>query len=365
MTDLEHERVTLVTGPRSGLPVIVAVHSTALGQAVGGCRLWRYDDWALALDDALRLSRAMTLKCALAGLPLGGGKSVIALPAGVDLTPETRRKVLLDLGDVIESLGGVYGVGEDVGTTAEDMLVISERTTHVYGLPVATGGMGEPSAPTAVGVYEAIRVTCHELYGTPDVAGRRVTVVGLGQVGSRLTRRLAAEGAKVTVTDIDPAKRQLAAELGAEWVTVDEACSTPADLLVPAALGGLLSPETVATLQCSAVVGPANNQLVCDDVADLLAGRGVLWAPDFLVNAGGVIYGASVEMANASAEEAMAAVGQIGETLRQVYDRAARDGVTPLRAALEVARDRITAAAAQPATSGRETRTSETAAIPA
>jgi leucine dehydrogenase len=342
---LDHERVVIGRGDRSGLPVIVAVHSTALGQAVGGCRLWRYANWTDGLDDALRLSSAMTLKCAVSGLPLGGGKSVIALPPDVELTAAARRDVLLDLGDVIESLGGSYGAGEDVGTTADDMLTISERTKHVYGLPVATGGMGEPSAPTAVGVYESIRVTCQLLYGSSDLAGRTVTVIGLGQVGSRLASRLRAEGAKLTVTDIDERRRSFASDIDATWVALDEACSTEADLLIPAALGGLLTRELVPSLRCDAIVGPANNQLASDDVADLLAERGILWAPDFLVNAGGVIYGANMEMAKRTPEQAMAAVQAIGTTLHDVYTRSMSERVTPLAAATMLAQDRIAGAA--------------------
>ena len=341
MTGLDHERVVVATGKRSGLPVIVAVHSTVLGQAVGGCRMWQYSDWQHALDDALRLSSAMTLKCALAGLPLGGGKSVIALPVGVTLQGEARRDALHDLGDVIESFGGSYGVGEDVGTTAEDMLVIGERTKHVYGLPVASGGMGEPSEPTAVGVYEAIKVTCEHLYGAPDVAGHTLTIIGLGQVGSRLAERLVADGATVTVTDIDEGKRALATELGAQWVPLDQAATLPTEILVPAALGGLLTADLVPSLQCEAVVGPANNQLASDDVADLLADHKVLWAPDFLVNAGGVICGARMEMANDSREEALVAVTRIGETLRDVFTRAAERGTTPLEAASALAAERL------------------------
>lgn len=185
MDRLKHEKVFISTGRRSGLPVIVAVHSTALGQAVGGCRLWRYDDWRAGLDDALRLSAAMTLKCALASLPLGGGKSVLAIPPQVEPTAELRRDVLHDLGDVLESLGGTYGVGEDVGTNAQDLATVAERTRFAYGLPEASGGTGEPSAPTAVGVYQSILVTAEQIWGTADLAGRRISVLGLGQVGSR------------------------------------------------------------------------------------------------------------------------------------------------------------------------------------
>ena len=250
MTQLTHEKVLISTGPRSGLPVIVAVHSTVLGQAVGGCRLWTYDEWQDGLADALRLSSAMTWKCSLAGLPLGGGKSVLAIPPGTDLTEDLRRAVFHDLGDLVESLGGSYGVGEDVGTTAQDMATVAERTAFAYGLPETQGGMGETSEPTAAGVFASILVTAEEVWGNPDLDGRRVAVLGMGQVGSRLATRLRAAGATLVVSDIDPAKRGLTSTLEAEWLDPEAILEADADLLVPAALGGLLTPSTVPALNC-------------------------------------------------------------------------------------------------------------------
>ena len=291
----EHERVEIAVGERSALPVIIAVHSTALGQAVGGCRLWTYRDWRDGLEDALRLSEAMTLKCALAGLALGGGKSVIALPPESALSAERRRAAMLDLGDAVDSFHGSYGVGEDVGTTAEDMLVARERTQYAYCLPASQGGAGEPSEPTAEGVRAAIGVTLARTHGGSDVLGRQISIIGLGQVGSRVARRLAADGAQLLVSDIDPAKRGLADELGARWTDPETALRAEVDLLVPAALGGVLNAATVGELRCTAIAGPANNQLADDGVADLLHARGILWAPDFVVNAGGVIYGSAME----------------------------------------------------------------------
>jgi leucine dehydrogenase len=344
MGALEHERVVVVQGQRTGLTIIIAVHSTALGQAAGGCRMWRYASWRDGLDDALRLSQAMTWKSALAGLPLGGGKSVIALPPAYELNPDERRNVMLDLGDVVESLGGAYGVAEDVGTTAEDLLVASERTRYAYCLPESAGGSGEPSAPTAVGVYEAIRATCEHVFGADTVAGRTFTVIGLGQVGGRLARRLATDGAQLTVTDIDPTKRTVADELGARWIEPDGAYAEPCDVLVPAALGGVLTPAVVESLRCRAIVGPANNQLADDDVAELVAARGIVWAPDFVVNAGGVVYGALVDVGGVSPDDALAKVREIGATLRRVYALAAETATTPAAAALSLARQRVAAA---------------------
>lgn len=344
MEDLQHERVVIVRGTRSGLPVIVAVHSTVLGMAAGGCRMWTYPSWQDGLADALRLSEAMTYKSALAGLRNGGGKSVIALPPGHVLSPEQRRDVMLDLGDVVASLDGIYGVAEDVGTTAEDMLVVSERTRYAYCLPVSEGGSGEPSAPTAIGVFEAIKVTCAALFAEPSVAGRRFTVIGLGQVGSRLATSLAEAGAQLVVTDVDVTKRGLAEGLGATWVEPSEALTRPTDIIVPAALGGMFTRTNVDSLNCLAIVGPANNQLETDDVADLLAERRILWAPDFVVNAGGVIFGALVDAAGRSEAEAMTQVHEIGATLRRVYEVATESDITPAAAALRLAQDRIAAA---------------------
>ena len=341
---MEHEKVVITRGERSDLPVIVAVHSTALGQAAGGCRMWHYPTWQDGLADALRLSEAMTLKSSLAGLSLGGGKSVIALPPGHQLSADQRRAVMLDLGDVVESLAGSYGVAEDVGTTAEDMAVVAERTRFAYCLPAAQGGSGEPSAPTAVGVHQAIRATCAQLYGDPSPAGRRFTLVGVGQVGSRLARLLADDGASLTLSDVDASKQLLASELGAAWGDPAEAMFGETDVLVPAALGGVFTAEVVGRLRCRAVVGPANNQLVSEDVADAFGEHGVLWAPDFVVNSGGVIFGSLVDAQHVAPDVAMAKVEQIGATLAHVYADADSRGVTPYAAAVGLARQRVAAA---------------------
>lgn len=336
---LAHERVVSVVGRRSGLPITVAVHSTALGAALGGCRLWSYDAWEDGLADALRLSSAMTLKCAVAGLPTGGGKSVINVPSG-GLAGERRTAALRDLGEVVESLGGSYRTAEDVGTTSADMLVVRELTDHVVGLPVDNGGVGEPAAPTAIGVYSAVRSTAARI-GEADLAGLRITVSGLGQVGSRLARRLAESGAVLTLSDLDPDRRSLARELGAVWADVGDALTRPADIVVPAGVGGVLTRSAIASLDCRAVVGPANNQLADPDGDEALAARGIVWAPDFVVNSGGAIATILLEVEGVDSAEVDRRLHGIGATLDAIFDLATAHSITPLRAAVRLAEARL------------------------
>lgn len=345
LPDFTHERVEVTTGPRSGLVITVALHSSVLGSALGGARLWTYPSWSDAVSDALRLSAAMTLKNAAAGLDAGGGKSVVCLPEGTVLDADRRRAAFLDLGDVVETFDGRYRTAEDVGSTTEDMLVVSERTAHVVGLPDAVGGSGEPAGPTSLGVYESLRATLEQVTGSGDVAGRRITVSGLGQVGSRLAVRLATEGAVLTVTDVNPAKRHLAAELGAQWAEPGTEHLVAADVFVPAGIGGLLTDEVIDALAARAVCGPANNPLADRSGAERLAQRGILYAPDFVVNAGGVIYLDLEAKRLAGREETMARVAAIGDTLRLIFGEAAARGITPLAAAEERAAARLAAGA--------------------
>ncbi|MBR22611.1 MAG: glutamate dehydrogenase [Leifsonia sp.] len=342
LPELTHERVEFVTGPRSGLPIGIALHSTALGPGLGGCRLWHYGHWAEALGDVMRLSAAMTLKNSLAGLDYGGGKAVIALGEGDAADADRRRDALLDLGDLVETFDGTYITTEDVGATEHDMVVVRERTRHVVGLPATLGGAGEPAEGTALGVHASLEVVLERLWDSPAVAGRSFVISGLGQVGSRLARQLAAGGATLFVTDLVD-KRALAAELGATWIEPEEALTTPADILVPAGLGGVLTAETIDSLPVRAVVGPANNPLAEREGATLLEERGILYAPDFLVNAGGVIHLALIaEGATSAALDAR--LHAIGDTLARVLDAAESEGITPLAAAEAIAFDRVSAA---------------------
>ncbi|MGW9629009.1 Glu/Leu/Phe/Val dehydrogenase dimerization domain-containing protein [Microbacterium sp. NPDC055521] len=346
LPEFTHERVEVTTGRRSGLFIAVALHSSVLGSALGGARLWTYPHWSDALGDALRLSAAMTLKNAAAGLDAGGGKSVIGLAPGETLDADRRRDAFLDLGDAVELMGGLYRTAEDVGSTTDDMLTVSERTQHVVGLPSTVGGSGEPAGPTSLGVYASLQAVLERVTGSADAAGRRITISGLGQVGGRLASRLAEQGAQLTVTDINPARRQLADEIGATWVEPGTEHLVAGDVFVPAGIGGVLTDEVIDALDVKAVCGPANNPLAYRSGADRLAQRGVLYAPDFVVNAGGVIYLDLEAKHIGSSDEIMQRVAGIGDTVRRILDDAEARGVTPLLAAEELAAARLRAGAA-------------------
>jgi leucine dehydrogenase len=333
---VEHEQLTVRRGSRTGLPIAVAIHSTALGPAAGGCRFWRYPDWRDAVEDALRLSKAMTYKCAVAGLSYGGGKTVVPFDASVD-----RQAVLEDVADVVDTFGGCYLTGPDVGTSAADMVVMRRRTPYAYCLPESQGGTGSSSGPTAVGVLAALRAAARTVLGADDLTGRRVVVSGLGSVGAILARSLAGE-AEVVVSDVDSAKRRTADELDLSWVEPEKALETPADIVVPAAVGGVLSPESVARLDCALVVGPANNQLTDDSVAAVLADRGIVWVPDFVASAGGVIYTLSRESDHLDAAGALARVTGIGATVGKLLAQAHANRTTPLAEAIALADRRLT-----------------------
>ena len=336
----------MIRGERSGLYCAVAINSTVLGPSLGGCRLWTYRTVGEGVADALRLSRAMTLKAAVAELPLGGGKGVIIQPAASALSRRRRHDALLDFGDLVQSLDGRYVTAEDVGTSSRDMSVIAQRTEHVVGLARRRGGSGDPSPLTALGVLEAIRATCERRFGEASLRERSVCVLGLGHVGSRVARLCVDDGAEVAASDVDPSRRGLADALGVRWLEPQTAAAANVDVLVPCALGGLLTEATIGTLRCQAIAGAANNQLASDQMAGLLAERGILWAPDFVANAGGLINIAE-ELGDYGYRPAAARarVRSISLTLRQIFARAERDATTPLAAALALARTHLRRAA--------------------
>lgn len=343
MNLLKHEELLVHRGERSGLSMAIAIHSTALGPALGGARLWRYRALGDAIADALRLSEAMTYKAAAAGLGLGGGKAVLCAPPDRELTPAGRRNLMLDLGDAVESLGGRYVTAEDVGTGTDDMAIVAESTAHAVGGPTGAGGSGDPSPVTARGVEAGIRASCEHRYGSPDLAGRVVTIAGVGHVGMALATRLAEAGCELRVSDIDEGKRASAKRLGAVWVDPENAAGTECDVFAPCALGGAINAESIDRLRCEIVCGSANNVLADDSLAEALTERGILYAPDFIANAGGLInvYG---ELRDLGPDQVEKLLDGIGDALGRVFEVASARSVTPLEAAKAVAEEALATA---------------------
>ncbi|GGK31322.1 Glu/Leu/Phe/Val dehydrogenase [Salinarimonas ramus] len=282
----DHERILFAHDAASGLEAIVAIHSTRLGPAAGGCRMWPYASEEEAIADALRLSRGMTYKNAVAGLDLGGGKAVIIADPRTQKTPELLRA----FGRAVETLGGRYVTAEDVGVSVEDMEIVRETTAHVAGLSSGAHASGDPSPVTARGVFEGVRRAMKVATGSDDLAGRTVAVQGLGHVGRHLCALLHAAGARLVVSDIDPARIADAERVfDARAVAPDAIVATEADVFAPCALGGVLDDVSIPRLKARIVAGAANNQLARPEHADALHARGILYVPDFALNAGGII----------------------------------------------------------------------------
>lgn len=342
LVSLDHEELVVRKGRRSGVYTIVAVHSTTLGPSLGGCRMWRYASSADAARDALRLSRAMTFKAAAAGLNLGGGKSVISLPPGPPPAGRQRRAILEDFGDTVAILEGSYYTAEDVGTSSRDMTAIAKRTRYVTGLPRGRGGSGDPSPFTAVGVQAAMRSSAQRVFGSTSLKGKSIAVIGAGRVGERLARLLAKDGAKLLLADIDESKKSLAKELKAKWSDPTTALLADVDIVAPCALGGMVNGHSVQRLRCQVVCGSANNQLAHDGLAEDLAERGILYAPDFIANAGGLINVATeLDPEGYDAARTKRRALGIEETMDQLYDEAERNQTTPLASAYALARRRL------------------------
>jgi leucine dehydrogenase len=344
LISLDHEELVIRRGRRSGVYTIVAVHSTALGPALGGCRMWRYESSADGARDALRLSRAMTFKSAACGLDLGGGKGVICIEPGRAPLGKARRDVLLDFADTVNVLEGSYITAEDVGTGAKDMSVIAEGTKWVTGLGRNRGGSGDPSPYTAMGVAAAMRACCEKVFGSPELKGRTVAVVGAGRVGSQLAKRLSEAGARLLVADIDESRRAAIEKLpGAKWTDPSSAMLAAVDVVAPCALGGVIDQVNVGRLACRIVCGSANNILAHEGLADDLAAEGILYAPDFIANAGGII-NVSLELQGYDAAKARRGAAGIEQTMRVLLEESEEAGVTPLAAAYRLARRRLRSA---------------------
>jgi len=341
---LEHEQVRVFHDDRTGLILTIAIHSTACGPALGGLRLWRYPSVDDGVRDAMRLSRAMTFKAAGAGLALGGGKATIWDDGR--WSGELRTERMKVVGDVIASFDGAYITGEDIGTLMSDMDIIAGRTPNVIGKSPEVGGAGDPSPTTARGVLGAIRVTLESLDGSPDLAGTRIGVVGVGKVGSSLAEQLAAQGAEVLVSDVDEERlRRTAATAGACAMTTPELLAQELDVLAPCSLGELIDERVARDLRVRAVAGGANNPLAGDHVADVLADCGILFVPDFISNCGGLIYVAS-EHYGFDAEAVERQLQDAHARTAELLAEAKESGETPLAIALRQVRERVAAAAA-------------------
>jgi len=333
------EQVAFAADDETGLRAIVAIHSTVLGPGMGGTRFYPFASERDALVDVLRLAKGMAYKHAVCGNDLGGGKAVIIGD------PRTARTddLLRAYARFVDRLGGRYLTAEDVGTTQADMDLIRTVTPHVTGISESQGGSGDPSPATAWGVYHALLAVAEELWGDPSLEDRHVAIAGTGKVGSDLARRLAAAGCRLTLADVrEDVVVPLAQELGAELAAPDRVHAVVCDVISPCALGATLNERTIPELQCVAVCGCANNQLATDEDGDRLADAGVLYAPDYVANAGGVINIADeLGPSGYDRERAYARVATIHNTVRRVFERATTDGITPARAADRLAEDRL------------------------
>jgi leucine dehydrogenase len=341
------EEVVIHRDPPTSSWMFVGVHSTVLGPAMGGTRLKPYGTPAEALDDVLRLSSAMTLKHAAAETPFGGGKAVIATPEVPEPGSVDRRALLLRYADLVGSLHGTYVTAADMNTGEVDMDIIGERTPHVLGRSKANGGAGDPGAATARGVFHGIEATVKHVFGSADLAGRTILVQGLGSVGSRLAEHLDDAGATVLVTDVDGARASDVAEtLGARAVSPDEVIHTECDVFSPCATGRVLTEATIPHQRCRLVAGAANNQLGVAEDGERLRDAGILFAPDFVINAGGVIHLAGYETLAWDDATMAKRLEAIGDTLLDVFESAERDGISTTAAAERLARARVDAARA-------------------
>lgn len=338
-----HEQVSFFHCPKTGLKAIIAVHNTHLGPALGGCRMWAYESDEQALRDVLRLSRGMTYKAAITGLPLGGGKSVIIGDSKKIKTPDMMRA----MGKAVDTFGGRYIVAEDVGTNVEDMNNIHTATKHVVGIAHDGQGSGDPSPTTAYGVYVGLKAAVKFRLKKTDLKGLKVAVQGLGNVGYNLCRHLAKDGAELIVTDIQPERiEQAVKELGAKAVSLNDIYAQSVDVFAPCALGAIINDTTIAQLKAQVVAGAANNQLSEPRHGDALKNKGILYAPDYVINAGGLINVHYEHVARtggkaASREDVVAHVEKIGETLDVIFRRAEQENLATSTAADRVAEQRF------------------------
>jgi leucine dehydrogenase len=333
-----HEEVVFCHDQDTGLKAIIAIHNTTIGPALGGCRMWNYETEAEALTDVLRLARGMSYKAAIAGLNLGGGKAVIIGNAKTDKTETLFRS----FGRFVEGLSGRYITAEDVGTSVKDMEWVRMETKYVTGISRALGGSGDPSPVTALGAFSGLKATVKHQLGKDSLVGLKVGVQGVGHVGYYLCKYLAENGAKLFITDIDTeALKRVVDDFGADVIGLDDIYSADLDIYAPCALGATLNDDTIPQLKCSIVAGAANNQLKDDTKhAQMLKDRGILYAPDYAINSGGLINVAN-EIEGYNRERAFRQAEGIYDMLMKIYSQADIDGVTTHEAASKVAEQRM------------------------
>jgi leucine dehydrogenase len=339
LAEFRYEQLVFCHDKATGLRAIIAIHDTTLGPALGGCRMYPYASEEEAVVDALRLARGMTYKAAASGLNLGGGKSVII----GDPNKHKSEALFRSLGRYIETLGGRYIVAEDVGIGTADIHYIQVETSYVVGADVSYGGSGDPSPFTALGVLQGMRACVEEVFGSDSLTNRTVAVQGLGHVGFHLCRLLHNEGATLMVTDVNEAAvERVVREFGAKAVEPDEILSVPCDVFAPCALGAVINDQTVPKLRCRIVAGSANNVLHESRHGEALAERGILYAPDYVINAGGLI-NVSDELEGYNERRATKRVMRIEDSVRRIIQISKRDGVPTNVAADTLALERIAA----------------------
>lgn len=338
LSNLGHEQVLFCSDNETGLKAIIAVHSSVLGPALGGTRMWTYASDMDALTDVLRLSRGMSFKASISGLNLGGGKAVII----GDSRKMKSEALMRRFGQFVENLNGKYITAEDVGTSTRDMEYVKMSTDHVTGIPEVMGGSGDPSPVTAYGTYLGMKASMKKATGSDSLAGKKVIVQGTGNVGYYLCELLKKEGAKIYAYDIFEDKLQrVVQEFGAEVISAEAVYSMEADVFSPNALGAILNEETISQLKVQVIAGGANNQLK-DEVADAkrLLERGILWAPDFVINAGGLI-NVYTELEGYNRERAMARAEGIYNTTLNIYAHAETNNITTSESSIILAKKRI------------------------
>jgi leucine dehydrogenase len=343
LSSWDGQSVSAHTDRKTGTLMFVCVHSTRLGPAAGGTRMKHYDHPSDALRDGMRLSEAMTLKFASVGFPYGGGKAVVALPSAEMPRGDARSRLLREYGAFINSLGGLYSCAPDMNTSAADMDVIGEVTPYVFCRTEAAGGSGDTAPDTAVGVLHGIRAACRYALGTDDLHGRTVMVQGAGGVGGHLIELLTAAGADVIATDVDGSRLGDLSRRGITTVAPEDALTAECDVLAPCAVGAVLNARSIPHLRCRVIAGGANNQLETSADADRLRDRGIAYAPDFVINAGGVLHGGGLEALHWTRAQLDAKLAGIGDAVYEILRTAERDGVSTDAAAKNIALARISA----------------------